>query len=564
MALKLLRSEFAATPAGRAAFRAEALCTLRVKSPYLAAVVAIGVDDAADAHEPWIAYELVEGVTLRDHVDTDGPLRPALVVHVGVGALEGLRAVHRAGLAHRDVSPANIMMSAQGGGSSHPYGVRLLDLGLAGIIAESAAQGVAGVAAAHGNPHFVSPEQARGAASGVPGDLYQLGATLYFALEGRPPFAGRSVEELLRAHEVAPVPAVSALSGEAGAAWSAFFARAMAKEPRARFGSADAMLVALRRLPVTAARHSTLEPSILSRPRPPQSRVVRPHTATMLLPAHAPTRPLAAAVGGASAVTVRLPLPRLGSSTSAAGVGRRSRAAGGWRSSGGFSTKRAGRAVAGLTLLTSVLLAGAAASSWLPAVSDDDSAVHGSGQVAPAAPDAVVAAGSPASPEVPAAAGAVDAGAGVEEPSADAVESASGPQIVPDIVGRPLTDARAALESAGLLVGSVETAHSSQVAGTVIAAQVAAGAEVPTGSAIMITVATGSNLVPDVEGLDAELAVAILARAGFVAEVSFVETGTLLDGRVVGEAPLRGTVLRLGSIVVLTVGALGDEPSAGA
>lgn len=221
---------------------------------------------------------------------------------------------------------------------------------------------------------------------------------------------------------------------------------------------------------------------------------------------------------------------------------------------------RAAHASVVVALLSSLLLVGAAASSLPPAVSDDGSAVSAS---EPAATSASAVAVAPASRET-AASRVVDTGVGAAEPAADAIESTATMQVVPDILGRSLTDARAALASAGLLVGPMETAHAPQAADTVTATEVAAGAEVPSGSAISLTVATGSNVVPDVEGLDAELAAAIVARAGFVAEVSFVEAGTLLDGRVVGEAPLRGTVLRLGSTVALIVGGLGEESSAGA
>lgn len=200
-ALKLLRPEFAASPTARESFRHEALATLKVRHPHIATVVAIGVHDGDQSSSPWIAYEYVPGRTLRRVVEERGPVSPAVAAAVAQGALLALRAAHRVGLAHRDVSPSNVMLvDLDEDGARAPL-ARLLDFGLAGLVGHSAlGRGLRGEPALFGNPHFVSPEHALGQLVDGRGDLYQLAATLFFALTGRPPFSGATTAEIIQAH----------------------------------------------------------------------------------------------------------------------------------------------------------------------------------------------------------------------------------------------------------------------------------------------------------------------------------------------------------------------------
>jgi eukaryotic-like serine/threonine-protein kinase len=127
---------------------------------------------------PWIVMELLAYRSLRDLVKEEGPLSPAGAAQVGLELLAALRAAHRAGIVHRDVKPANILMA--------PDRVVLTDFGIARAAGISEMTATLGVLI--GSPSYMSPERARGRESGMPGDLWGLGASLYTAVEGHGPF----------------------------------------------------------------------------------------------------------------------------------------------------------------------------------------------------------------------------------------------------------------------------------------------------------------------------------------------------------------------------------------
>ena len=132
---------------------------------------------------PWIVMELLPYRSLLDVIEDEGPLAPAEAAKVGLQILAALRAAHAAGIVHRDVKPANILI---GPGNR----VVLTDFGIAWA-ADSPAATTAGVLL--GSPSYIAPERARGGHSGAPGDLWGLGASLYTAVEGHPPFERANV-----------------------------------------------------------------------------------------------------------------------------------------------------------------------------------------------------------------------------------------------------------------------------------------------------------------------------------------------------------------------------------
>jgi hypothetical protein len=130
-----------------------------------------------DTH-PWIIMELLPYPSLRDLMRTDGPLAPAQAAHVGLGVLAALRAAHAEGVLHRDVKPANILVGPDGR-------VVLTDFGVARAVDSPT---ITGFGVLVGSPAYIAPERARGGQSRPAGDLWGLGASLYAAVEGHPPF----------------------------------------------------------------------------------------------------------------------------------------------------------------------------------------------------------------------------------------------------------------------------------------------------------------------------------------------------------------------------------------
>ena len=137
----------------------------------------------------WIVMEYVESRSLHQVVDEDGPMAPREVARIGVQVLAALRSAHAAGVLHRDVKPDNVLLAADGR-------VVLSDFGLATI---GAAAESGGPDPRLGSPNYIAPERLRTGEAGVAGDLWSLGATLYAAAEGRPPFGRDDPESSLRA-----------------------------------------------------------------------------------------------------------------------------------------------------------------------------------------------------------------------------------------------------------------------------------------------------------------------------------------------------------------------------
>jgi serine/threonine protein kinase len=152
----------------------EAQMAARLHHPNVVGVYDIFEDDG----RPVIVMELLPFGSLRDTLGDDGPLSPARVVRIGLGVLAGLRAAHEVGVIHRDVKPANIMLGPEDR-------VVLTDFGIAKAT-DSEALTTAGILI--GSPSYLAPERARGGPAGAPADLWGLGASLYTAVEGRPPF----------------------------------------------------------------------------------------------------------------------------------------------------------------------------------------------------------------------------------------------------------------------------------------------------------------------------------------------------------------------------------------
>ncbi|XVQ08712.1 serine/threonine-protein kinase [Spirillospora sp. CA-255316] len=130
---------------------------------------------------PWIVMELVHGRSLEDLLRTEGPLPPHRVARIGLEMLAALRAAHRAGITHRDIKPANVLLEEER--------VVLTDFGIAAVDGDAT---LTRTGAVIGTPAYMSPEQVRGQAATPASDLWSLGARLYTAVEGRPPFNGPS------------------------------------------------------------------------------------------------------------------------------------------------------------------------------------------------------------------------------------------------------------------------------------------------------------------------------------------------------------------------------------
>ncbi|MEV4640514.1 protein kinase [Actinoplanes sp. NPDC049548] len=197
VAVKELRHSWGSTDrtvaAGRERSLREARAAAALHHPHIVAVYDIVEHD----ERPWIVMELVAGRSLKDIVGEDGALPVERAVPIGLQLLSALQVAHAAGITHRDVKPANVLIS---GGDV----VRLTDFGLATM---QDAETLTETGAVLGTPGYLAPEQAKGLTPGPPADVFGLGATLYFAIEGVGPFQRDGYLPMLVAyarHEIRP------------------------------------------------------------------------------------------------------------------------------------------------------------------------------------------------------------------------------------------------------------------------------------------------------------------------------------------------------------------------
>ena len=160
----------------RAKVLREARAAARLNHPGLVTVFDVVEEDDG---RPLIVMELVKAPTLAQLVDRDGPLSDERAAAIGLAVLDALEAAHTEGIVHRDVKPANVMVSESG----H---VQLGDFGIASIIDDPKVTSSGSVA---GSPAYMAPEQAANLPTSAATDLWGLGATLWFAVQGEPPFA---------------------------------------------------------------------------------------------------------------------------------------------------------------------------------------------------------------------------------------------------------------------------------------------------------------------------------------------------------------------------------------
>lgn len=484
VAVKLLHPHLSASEAMREAFLDEARRTAVVAHPGIVEVVDVGTFEDGALTIAWIAQEYLEGTTLAERVRAHGALDARAACRIGVAILEALEAAHGAGMVHRDISPANVLVRFTG---AEPVRITLLDFGLADAagrtargddVLRSTASQTAGVV---GNAQYASPEQLRGEPVGVPGDLYQVGGLLYFALTGRAPFEGADREAVVRAQLAAPPPVASVRARGVSPALDRVLVRAMLKTPADRFVDAAEMRRALEAAsPAHAAE--------------PVTKVLR--AAPVALP---PIDPPAVIV---TAPTDRADVVR------SRGDGR------GWVA--------AAVVVCVLALVAVAVPLMAAAGRTAPGEAPIPEAapttsVEGSDPPATASPPATALAVVPGLDSLPQTLAAIEAAGLVAGPvttqdsslpagavlSADPAPGtavpvgsivrlvvASGANAVPPVDGWATADAEAAVRAAGFLPENVATI-SERPAGTIIGSAPAPGTSAPVGSSVRLLVSTG-------------------------------------------------------------------------
>ena len=193
--------KLAEDPTARARFLREARAAAQIHHPNVARVTHYGEQDG----ECFYAMELVHGETLEQRVQRDGPLPLSLALEVVEQTARGLAAGEECGVIHRDLKPSNLMIESH---ASDQLLVKIIDYGVAKVIAPQADATHRTQAGFIGTPAFASPEQFDEVGQqqiDTRSDVYALGVTFWYLLTGRTPFAGRSIEEI-RAKQAEQLP----------------------------------------------------------------------------------------------------------------------------------------------------------------------------------------------------------------------------------------------------------------------------------------------------------------------------------------------------------------------
>lgn len=237
-------------------FRRETLAAARISHPNLVAVFDAGSEDGVH----YIVMEHVPGETLADALRTDGRLHSLRAATIAASVGDALEVAHAAGIVHRDVKPANVMIAPDGR-------IKLMDLGIA---RSTDGETITHASSILGTAGYLSPEQARGEPVDHRSDIYSLGCVLYEMLTGKQPFeAGDPLAVAYQHVHEAPILPTS-LEPSVPPRLEAVTLRAMEKEPAARFQSAADMAAALddRTLPVPPAAATMPISPITTTPQP--------------------------------------------------------------------------------------------------------------------------------------------------------------------------------------------------------------------------------------------------------------------------------------------------------
>jgi len=233
VAIKVLDERYAQDASVRERFTREALAVARLSGN--ANIVTI-YDVGEHGERPFIVMEYLAGGSLEQRLHEDGVPPPAQALEWLEQAANAIDAAHREGIVHRDLKPANLLLDRQDR-------VHVADFGIASAAGLGSLTQTGTIL---GTASYLSPEQAKGERTTPASDLYSLGVVAFELLTGRRPFAGDSVAAEASAHVTGELPSVCDVNPEAPCELDPVFARALAKDPAARFGSGAEFVAALR------------------------------------------------------------------------------------------------------------------------------------------------------------------------------------------------------------------------------------------------------------------------------------------------------------------------------
>ncbi|GAA1873189.1 Stk1 family PASTA domain-containing Ser/Thr kinase [Pseudonocardia ailaonensis] len=526
VAIKVLRADLARDPQFQLRFRREAQNAAALNHPAIVAVYDTGETQSEFGPLPYIVMEFVDGQTLREIVKTTGPLSQQRVIEVMADVCAALDFSHRHHIIHRDVKPANIMITTGGA-------VKVMDFGIARALGEG--QNVTQTAAVIGTAQYLSPEQARGEQVDARSDVYAAGCVLFELLTGEPPFTGDTPVAVAYQHVREDPRRPSDVNPTITPALDAVILKALSKNPVNRYQSAAEMRQDLIRV---RNGQQPLAPMVMGEDE---------RTALLAEQTGATRR-----ISGGGRHTAPPPHEQ-------------------WEDYEDEKPRRTGRTIAIVAGVVAVLallgfvgyqiFGGPAKPTQVavPAVTGQDpdaarAAITGAGLLTNLKQEAsdVTLAGKVTR---------TDPGAGVQVAQRTTVTIfvGTGPAsaTVPALTGKTPDDASTLLQQRGLKLGDQTTQETtdSTLVGKVISSTPAAGVDAPGGSAVAVVIGTKVTTVavPDVSGQPQAQAQQTLQNAGFTSIQAQQVDGGGTAGTVVGTNPAAGSKISKDTTITLQV-----------
>ncbi len=249
-AVKVLAPELATSAAARKRFSREAKSAAAVVHPHVVPIQTV------DEHEglPYLVMPVVDGPSLQQRVDRDGPLSLIETVRIASQIADGLAAAHEQGLVHRDIKPANVLLE------NGVERVQITDFGLARAV-DDASMTRSGVIA--GTPQYMSPEQAHGDSIDHRSDLFSLGSVIHFMLSGRSPFRSETTMGILNRIGNDQPRSLREINPDVPEWLDAIVAKLLSKDPNLRYQSSSEVAELL-----TAWQAHLLDPPNVKAPEP--------------------------------------------------------------------------------------------------------------------------------------------------------------------------------------------------------------------------------------------------------------------------------------------------------